>query len=190
MSRIYEFPPSDARDTEASTWLAHLDRGLSEEEARELRAWITRHPDNEAALLELAGLWDRMDSLSRLADLFQRPPRRTRLQGLRFAAAAALLGAGLLGWLAVVHLDAPEIMESRQAALVTPERLFETAVGEQSTVNLVDGSQIVLNTNSLVRVKYTRQHRLVTLERGEILVRVAEDKTRPLSVIADRKSVV
>lgn len=184
MTRIYDFTPPDDRGAEASGWIAKLDRGLSAGEAEALKAWMAKHPDNQAALLELAGLWDRMDVLSRLDDLFQRPAR-SGIAGLRFKAAAAIVGAGLVGWLAVMSLDFPEqAPEQKQAGLTAPERLFETAIGEQSTVNLTDGSQVILNTNSLVRVKYTQQHRLVTLERGEIHVRVADDKSRPLSVIA------
>jgi len=67
---------------------------------------------------------------------------------------------------------------------VASETVYETAVGEQSTVHLSDGTQLVLNTNSLVEVYYTDQYRLLRLERGEIHVQVAHDKARPLSVIA------
>lgn len=183
MTKIYDFTPPDDRGAEASAWIAKLDRGLSAEEAAVLSAWMDKDPANEAALLDLANLWDRMDALSRLDGLIQRPAARVSTRN-RFRAAAAIVAAGLVGWLAFVSLETVEQSAETQPAVTVPERLFETAVGEQSTVNLTDGSQVVLNTNSLVRVKYTQQHRLVTLERGEIHVRVAEDKARPLSVIA------
>jgi transmembrane sensor len=185
MTRIYDFPPPDKLETEASNWISRLDRGLSDEETNELKEWMTEHPDNQAALLRLTSLWDRMDSLSRLGDLLQSPGRRPLATRKRLRMAAAVAGAGLLGWLGLLPVDTTmDTVVSERAGITTSDRTFETAVGEQSTVNLTDGSQVVLNTNSRIKVKYTPQHRLVTLERGEINVRVAEDKVRPLSVNA------
>ena len=190
MTRIYDFPPPDKLETEASNWISRLDRGLSDEETNELKEWMTQHPDNHAALLALASLWDRMDSLSRLGDLLPSPARRPLATRTRLRIAAALASASLLGWLGLLSIDSPvDTVVSERAEVTTPDRTFETAVGEQSTVNLTDGSQVVLNTNSRIKVKYTPQHRLVTLERGEINVRVAEDKARPLSVKAGERII-
>ena len=66
----------------------------------------------------------------------------------------------------------------------TSDGLYETAIGEKSTVTMPDGTLIVLNTNSLLHVEYTPSQRLLTLERGEVNVRVASDESRPLSVVA------
>jgi transmembrane sensor len=185
MTRIYDFPPPDKRETEASIWISRLDRGLSDEETKELEAWMTQHRDNQAALFELARLWDRLDSLSRLGDLVQRNAQRSlpARTSLRIAAVTAALG--LLGWLGLFYVDTSRDQAmSEPSEVMTSDRTFETAVGEQSTVNLIDGSRVVLNTNTRIKVRYTRQHRLVTLERGEMNIRVAEDSARPLSVVA------
>ena len=66
---------------------------------------------------------------------------------------------------------------------------FETAIGEQSTVTLSDGSVVVLNTNSLIRVVYAPNARVLHLERGEIHVDVAEDASRIFSVVAGDRIV-
>ena len=65
---------------------------------------------------------------------------------------------------------------------IEPEVVYETSIGEHSTVNLVDGTNLTLNTNSRVKVKYAERHRMLILERGEIFVEVAHDPDRPLSV--------
>jgi transmembrane sensor len=78
------------------------------------------------------------------------------------------------------------LIEGKQDALTT---VYETAIGEQSHVILADGSSIILNTNSLLRVRLGRQQRILSLERGEIHVDVAHDMTRPLSVVAGNSIV-
>ena len=46
-----------------------------------------------------------------------------------------------------------------------------------------------MNTNSRIEVNYTAQNRLLRLERGEIHVEVAHDKTRPFRIVAGDKIV-
>ena len=67
---------------------------------------------------------------------------------------------------------------------LTTSAEYATAIGEQKTVLLPDGSEVVLNTNSHLAVTLTPARRLLRLVRGEILVRVAEDHARALSVVA------
>ena len=56
-------------------------------------------------------------------------------------------------------------------------------IGGPKTALLPDGSEVVLNTNSQFAVAFTPSARVLHLVRGEILVRVAEDRVRPLSVV-------
>ena len=91
----------------------------------------------------------------------------------------------LAGFWAVIAFQLGNAPDARQAVIVSAsDTVYETAIGEQSTVHLTDGTQLVLNTNSLVEVHYTNRDRLIRLERGEIHVQVAHDKARSLSVIA------
>jgi transmembrane sensor len=53
----------------------------------------------------------------------------------------------------------------------------------------MDGTQIMLNTNSRVSVNYTTNNRFLYLERGEMHVSVAHDLSRPLSVIVGGRVV-
>ena len=66
---------------------------------------------------------------------------------------------------------------------------YQTAIGEQSTVMLPDGTKMTLNTNTSVTVAYSDQQRLLHLTQGELHVSVAKDKSRPLSVMAGGKVI-
>jgi transmembrane sensor len=69
-----------------------------------------------------------------------------------------------------------------------PER-FETALGEQRSVMLGDGSLVTLNTSSAIEVDFDKAGRQVTLLAGEALFRVAHDATRPFDVAAGHVTV-
>lgn len=189
MSNVYRLPDPERCLDEASEWLAKLDRGLDESETREFQRWLAASRENHDTFMQVAELWDKMDILSRLADLFPpsaekkpRPSPNLLAPGLLAAAASVLLLVGAVLWQSGALPGVLPLPESRMASNV--DRLYETAIGEHSTVNLPDGSVLVLNTDSLVRVHYTAAHRLIELERGELNVQVAHDKQRPLSVLA------
>ena len=61
---------------------------------------------------------------------------------------------------------------------------YETARGEQGTWQLADGSEIRLNTDSAVSVRYSNTERLVELTRGEAHFQVVHDSSRRFRVTA------
>ena len=66
---------------------------------------------------------------------------------------------------------------------------YATAVGEQRTIILADGSVLTLNTDSTVRVRFGREMREVDLLAGEGRFQVARDPRRPFVVMANGTSV-
>ena len=83
--------------------------------------------------------------------------------------AASLLAVGALAWL---FLNRPATVE------------YSTAVGEQRSIALPDGSTVLLNTDSAVRVRLSRHLRRIELARGEALFSVTHDPARPFEVHA------
>jgi len=87
----------------------------------------------------------------------------------RFAAAASVLVmlavAGAVAWLQGYW-----------------DPTYTTAVGEQRSVTLVDGSKVELNSRSRVRVRFTDQQRVVELLEGQALFKVAKNPVRPFIV--------
>lgn len=189
MSNIIEFPNRETIYDQASLWIARMDRELTAAEQQELAHWLAASEQHRSVLFEMAELWDKMDSLARLADLFQapaKPVRQPRFYGA-IAASVAFL-AVVIGWNLAPQMPT-QLLSLLPFQVQVVDGVYETAVGEHSNVNLPDGSQLVLNTNSRVTVKYSDEHRLFLLERGEINIEVAHDKNRPLSVMAGNKVV-
>jgi len=60
---------------------------------------------------------------------------------------------------------------------------YVTAVGEQTSLKLPDGSMMHLNTDSRAVVSYSDQERTIRLESGEALFTVQSDPSRPFEVL-------
>lgn len=67
---------------------------------------------------------------------------------------------------------------------------FSTDVGEQRTVMLDDGSRMLLNTDTRVRVSFSAKQRTVDVQGGEALFEVAKDSARPFVVRVSSSEVV
>mgnify|MGYP001604943537 FL=1 len=68
------------------------------------------------------------------------------------------------------------------------DRIYSTPIGGHETVHFSDGSQIELNTNTVLRTHMTSDQRVVWLERGEAYFQVKHDAMHPFIVIAgDRR---
>jgi transmembrane sensor len=63
------------------------------------------------------------------------------------------------------------------------EDAFATQIGEQRTVELGDSSRVTLNTDSAIRVDFSRKTRRVELRHGEAVFKVARDAARPFRVL-------
>lgn len=193
-SPIVKFESSVTIEEEASLWVARLDRGLNAREESEMIERMSKSPRHREELYAMLALWDRMDSLSRLSVLCpeQESPRSRRsAQFVWPAVASVVCCAALLGVLfSASFLGSQEQHSSLLSGLFGVEAddsLYETRVGESSTVSLSDGSKLILNTDTAVRVQYMQGARLFHLQRGEIHIDVAHDAQRPLSVIAGDK---
>lgn len=174
---VVPFRSREQAREEAGEWIARLDRGLSESEHRDLEQWLAADGRNTDALLGLAALWDQTEILSGLATLFplRRPERATRGRLAVAAAFAAVIAVGAL----VVFGIKPD-----SSPMPEVRHVYETAVGSQSTVELMDGSVVTLNTNSAMTVVFSESSRSITLGRGEGYFAVEPDPSRPFRVTA------
>lgn len=184
MSKVVKLGTQEDRLEAASRWLAQMDKGLSAVDNEKLQEWMAAHPKNTKVLLSMTKNWDEMDDLARLAELFPEANDRPVVQRqttFRLAAAAVVLVAvAVLIWLPI--RQANDSADPSIAASAT--NLYETTVGEQATAILSDGTEVVLNTNSRLRVEYSDRARVLFLERGEIHVDIVPDAARRFSVVA------
>lgn len=203
-AEVVRLPNPRLTREEASLWIARLDRGLTAEERRALDDWLAADPSHGAALMDLGALWDRADVLAELAELFPLEQQAlAKPRAMRFALGAC--AAALAAVAVVVALDvftaaddpvpaivaeqpSPTAVQPPAAAspaqAVAQQNVYETAVGEQSTVRLSDGSVVTLNTDSSIEVRYDDVQRAVLLRRGEVYFEVAHDTAHPFRVLA------
>lgn len=174
-----------ALEAEAAAWVSRLDAGPSDELLEEFQRWMDQSRHHREAGERLRGLWGELDALAELrasaveaSATARRPVGRAapqrRLVAAMVAAAAAL--AAVVGLAVAVRPPAPA-------------PVFETAVGEQRTIALADGSTVQLNTNSRLQVQLAARARDLRLERGEAFFQVKHDPARPFTVYAGQGTV-
>lgn len=97
-------------------------------------------------------------------------------------------------WLAAGMLSAAMLVMTVGAVtwrhMLQPLPEYQTAVGGVATVPLDDGSTVMLNTDSNIRVALSPRARTIKLSRGEAYFDVAKDAERPFVVEAGNKRVM
>lgn len=182
MSNLVPFPNRTLALEEASAWLVKADRGLTPEEREQMQRWVDQSPLNRQALAEAVAIWDDVDMVSELAEIFpleryaaHPQPVKAGLPFIRIGVAtAALFLAVTMGWFA---LDLRNTETVADLALA-----YGTELGQQTAVPLSDGSRVTLNTDSQVAIRFVASEREVVLERGEAYFEVAHDPERPFRV--------
>jgi len=113
------------------------------------------------------------------APIVKLPPQRSAAKPYRHWLAATLAMAAV--WLFVVMLVMPKQAHWLDNYLSD----YHTETGELRVVQLVDGSQLLLNTNSAVSVDFNASVRQITLHYGQARFTVAKDTQRPFQVVSD-----
>lgn len=190
---------------EAADWFIELEGDPVTQPTRQaFDEWLRSSPEHVRAFLELLTIWESAAAtppadtdadalISRFLDSrsnvvrFEAPepdageetgeaeradplgPRRSSRQPRRVAhmliAAAASIGAAAAGILYYAQLGT-----------------YATRVAEQRAIVLDDGSSVVLNTRSRIRVRFSDQERRVELLAGQALFEVSKDPARPFIV--------
>lgn len=156
----------------AAQWVARLAAAPGDAELQQaFRAWHQQSPQHQWAWQRVEQLQAQLSGLpaSLACNVLDKTTahslldRRSLLKGLVLA-----VGAGGLGWSGY-----------RQAPLWMADQ--RTAVGERRSLQLADGSRLILNTDSAVDIAYNPELRLLVLHAGEILVDTGKDP-RPFIV--------
>ena len=172
----------EARLEAACEWVTFLDKGLSHSQYEELRTWLEEDPLNKSELFEVASLWDKLDELNRLSELFPNTTKQNTSYKKYLYAAASLVIVSFVSFY-ITFFMSNEVVKSTQ--LVNLNTSFQTGIGQSQTFALADGSELTLNTNSIANINFTKSRRVIDLQQGEIHINVAHDKSRPLDVIVD-----
>jgi transmembrane sensor len=167
-------------DIAAADWTARLDRALlTPDEEQALEEWLLHDPRCRGALLRAEAIALKSESAQALGPRFDpaafadpAPADLTRRRALTWGgiAAATAASAGLIGF----------AMPAWGA--ITTKR------GEIRLVPLDDGSTVMLNTDTSIKVDYGTNERRVRLLHGEAYFTVVSDRKRPFIVeVAGRR---
>lgn len=183
---------------EAGEWFVRMRDGADDPAVQqELMSWLRRSPEHVGAYLDIAAVWMESRDVSVDADvdlsvrieqaradlnipelMLERPasmPAVTppcRLTWSRPLAAAAVVVVALVGAWSYFQRDT-----------------YSTAVGEQRSIALADGSTVELNARSRLRVRFSDEARTVELLEGQALFQVKKDPSRPFVVHSDDTSI-
>jgi transmembrane sensor len=165
-------------DQAASDWTARLDRGpLSAGEEDAFQAWLAADPRRRGAMLRAQAMAMMSESAQALGDDFD-PADFTAPKVARVSRRQALTwggGAAVAASLAALAVGLP----AAAGTVISTER------GEIRMAPLKDGSTVLLNTDTRIRVRYDKGRRIVTLLKGEAYFSVARDDQRPFIVEVD-----
>lgn len=174
--------------SEAAEWVARAPH-LRQTERQDLMKWLSSSPDHIKEFL-LAARWEdslkadlassgidaeQLLSINNVIDVTRRiqaPPSTptSRLFSPRLRIAAACLLVAIL--IALVPLTHSLWSAGRYA----------TSIGEQRSIALPDGSLVVMNTRTRLRVDYSEDARTVYLVAGQAMFSVTHDADRPFRV--------
>lgn len=148
---------------EAARWLAHLESDeATDQDHADFATWCAADPAHALVVGRLTGARDKLDTApdderEALRQLLKRPHRSV---GIPLAIVLVLFSAGWMAW----QLPAVQLAVADES----------TAVGETRVVDLADGSQLDLATQTTISIDIDDDRRSITLLRGEILARVTK----------------
>lgn len=157
---------------EAADWLVQLQSGTaSEDDQRAVQAWCQRSAEHAQA-------WQRAEAI--LGDFRRLPVPVTGETLRRLSRNGAVSRRQALQRLGLWLLAAPAAwLAWRETPWQQWTADARTAVGEQRTVVLADGSRLLLNTDTSVNIRFDARQRRIDLLAGEILVTSAKDPATP-----------
>ena len=189
---------------EAATWFTRArEADFSRDEREELAAWLAASAEHVREYLscstiahDLANTFE-IDDVENLVALAREaasdtnviafrdtdtdaPANQSRLRPARIRTRtwlgllATAVGIAMTAILAYIPLKTPD-----------PNR-YATGTGEQRSFRLEDGSLVILNAQSTLKVRYEDRYREIRLLTGEAMFDVVKDPARPFYVITEQ----
>lgn len=176
----------DKRGREAADWFALLNqRRVATADLKAFSAW-RRDPENARAFGKLEAVWDTAGGLANTPEIarMKAEARTSACKGARGEGRRIVLVGVGAGTVAALVLGATTLWWSQQ-----PTR-YTTAIGEQRTIALEDGSRLTLDTASEAAVRLSGSRRSVELTHGQAMFDVASDARRPFVVQAGDARII
>jgi transmembrane sensor len=179
--------------TEAADWYARLRaENVTELDAVRFRAWIAGNSERRLEFEQIDAFWENIGAIEKSPEVLRERAaisRRRALSAQPTSAPAATMG----------RYKRKSIWAAAAAVLLVVGTLllvqhqmtdrYVTAIGEQRSVPLADGSVVTLNTATEIRVHFSADRRGVELVSGQANFEVAKDASRPFVVTAGGSEV-
>ncbi len=181
---IIPLPTSSKIEEEASVWVMRFsDGGATDADREEFLNWVNQSSLHQSTYNKLTKFWGGLDFVEELNDFAESDTARASLRQEKtanmFRMAKPVVMTAMAASFAVLCVFASVQMGKASPSFYAT---YETSVGQQETIVLPDGSNIILNTGSALEVEFTATTRDISLTQGEAFFEVAHDKTRPFSV--------
>ena len=165
MTSPYSQGEEDRIAEDAAGWVARLQSSdATEQDRRDFERWLQFDPAHEAAYEEFKGLWTELKDVPIESGRLKKFRKSRRATGSVASVVMLVVLAGTL---------------YRMGVLDRIRADYYTAVGEVRTVMLDDGTEIDLNTDTAITVRYTPGERRIHILRGEAFFIVAKNPRRP-----------
>lgn len=176
MAEVHPFPDIDKVKDEASAWIVRLQADdATQDDRAAFDRWREAHPSHARIYEEISATWRQFATAGEL------------VRAVAFAQSIGAAGETRHRkwiWLSAASVAVVAIMATLfYGTWMAPTRAFRTAIGEQASVALLDGSSMQLNSDSAVRVEFSPGARVIRLEQGEAFFKVAHDARRPFWVV-------
>ena len=188
MDNIHSFPQRKAIEEEAGAWLIRLegDTPPGDEERAALMEWLNRSPLHREELADLARHWGNLNILTELAVPLGKPEPQPAAPVTGWALwPQAAMASVMLCCLVLLYYFNPAFGRDDTAT----NGSYATAVGEQTTLTLADGSILLINTDSQLEINFSENFRDIYLRRGEAHFEVAKNPDKPFRVYAGQGRV-
>ena len=191
MDNLHAFPNRKAIEEEAVTWLIKLDsdKPLTAQENGEFQEWLSRSAVHRESINQLSQFWGNNVLTELMVPLGKPETQRGLWVGLLASWvngwAGSLTGSQAISATAAVSALAVSLMLVFGGQDITQSNgLYVTAVGQQKSIEMSDGSTLQLNTNSQVEVSYNNSFRNIRLIQGQVHFDVAKNPELPFRVYA------
>ena len=191
MDNLHAFPDRKAIEEEAVTWLIKLDsdKPLTSQENGEFQEWLSRSAVHRESINQLSQFWGNNVLTELMVPLGKSETQRGLWVGLLASWvngwASSLTGSRAIGATVAVTALAVSLMLVFGGQDITQSNgLYVTAVGQQKSIKMSDGSTLQLNTNSQVEVSYNNSYRNIRLIQGQVHFDVAKNPELPFRVYA------
>lgn len=176
-------------EQQSADWLVRIDNsldqgGMSKDEQAELKAWLAQDSLHADMLQQQSEIWSDMDVY---ANFLKKPEDVTRSPFLLylFSMKPRMISMTLASVLVMVL----SVWFVTFSDLYDPADVYATNIGSQRVERLSDGSRAHLNTDTEIKVSYTKNKRQIWLLKGEALFDVSHDPNRPFIVYAHGRAV-